>query len=321
VKRGGRRSLVTGGAGFNGSHLVERLASDGWEVRVLDDLSSGREENLDAVCGSVELLRGDLLDGDLLDRALAGVDVIFHHAAIPSVPRSLAEPLRTHEVNLTGTLRLLAAARRAVARRVVFASSCAVYGDARSLPLCEAAEPQPLSPYALQKVAAEGYCRAYAGHLGLETVALRYFNVFGPRQDPESEYSAVIPRFASAALCGAAARVFGDGEQSRDFVFVDDVVTANLLAADAPRANGQAINVGSGRATSLNTLLAMLRKQSPTTAAPSHEASRAGDIRESVADVSRAREILAWTPETGLEDGLARTLEYLGKRHEGRMTP
>jgi len=309
-----RKALVTGGAGFIGSHLVDRLLADGWSVRLLDDFSSGREANLAHLNGSAELLRGDLRDRALLARALAGVEVVFHQAAVPSVPRSVAEPERTNDVNVTGTLGVLEASRTAGVRRVVFASSSSAYGDTPVLPKVETLPPCPLSPYALQKYAGERYCQLYHRLYGLETVALRYFNVFGPRQDPASEYAAVIPRFATACLAGEAPVVYGDGEQTRDFTFVGDAVAANVLAADAAFASGEVVNVAGGRRVSLNELLREISALTGASVAARYQPARAGDVRDSLADLGRARALLGYEPKTDLRSGLARTLEHLRER-------
>jgi UDP-glucose 4-epimerase len=306
-----RTALVTGGAGFIGSHLVDGLLAAGFRVRLLDDFSSGREENVAHLNGSAELLRGDLRDRALLARALAGVEVVFHQAAVPSVPRSVAEPERTNDVNVTGTLGLLEASRAAGVRRVVFASSSSAYGDTEVLPKVETLPPCPLSPYALQKYAGERYCQLYHRLYGLETVALRYFNVYGPRQNPKSEYAAVIPRFATACLAGEAPVVFGDGEQTRDFTFVADAVAANLLAADAPRAAGEVVNVAGGRRVSLNALLGELQELTGARIPARHEPARRGDVRDSLADLGRARELLGYAPRVDLRTGLARTVSFL----------
>ena len=315
-----RRALVTGGAGFIGSHLVDGLLAHGWEVRVVDDFSSGREENLRAAGDRIELVRGDLTDPETTARAVAGVEVVFHQGAIPSVPRSVAEPIRTNHANVDGTLRVLESARTAGVRRVVFAASSSAYGDTEVLPKTETMPANPLSPYALQKYAGEVYCRLYHELYGLETVALRYFNVFGPRQDPGSAYAAVVPLFATACLRGESPRIHGDGEQTRDFTYVLDAVDANLAAADAPKAAGQVINVAGGRRTSLNELLATIQRLAGSRVVPQHGPPRAGDVRHSLADIGRARELLDWAPRIGLEEGLRHTVDALrsgDRRHPG----
>jgi nucleoside-diphosphate-sugar epimerase len=311
-----RTALVTGGAGFIGSHLCDALLAEGWQVRVLDDFSSGREENLAASRDSLELLRGDLRDPDTLARALGGVDTVFHQGAVPSVPRSVAEPLHTQDVNATGTLRLLEAARQGGVRRVVYAASSSAYGDTPQLPKVETMPADPRSPYALQKWTGETYCRLYTELYGLETVALRYFNVYGPRQNPESQYAAVVPRFAVACLRGEPAVIYGDGGQTRDFTFVADAVRANLLAADAEKAAGAVVNVAGGRRVSLNELLAALAELCGGAPAPRHEPARAGDVRDSLADLGRARALLGYEPAVPLREGLLRTLESLRKSVE-----
>jgi nucleoside-diphosphate-sugar epimerase len=242
--------------------------------------------------------------------------VVFHQAAVPSVPRSVAEPERTHDVNVNGTLGLLEASRGAGVRRVVFASSSSAYGDTPVLPKVESMAPCPLSPYALQKYAAERYCQLYHRLYALETVALRYFNVYGPRQDPKSEYAAVIPRFATACLAGEAPTVYGDGEQTRDFTYVADAVEANLLAAEAPAAAGEVLNVAGGRRISLNELLAELRAQTGATVEPRYQAARPGDVRDSLADLGRARALLGYEPKVDLKHGLALTLAALRTARE-----
>jgi UDP-glucose 4-epimerase len=318
VKDGaGRAALVTGGAGFIGSHLVDALVAAGWRTRVLDDFSSGREENLVASGAAVELVRGSLCDSEILAHALRGVEVVFHQGAVPSVPRSIAEPLLTHEVNASGTLRVLEAARHAGVRRVVYAASSSAYGDAAVLPKVETLPADPRSPYALQKWAGETYCRLYTELYGLETVALRYFNVFGPRQNPESEYAAVVPRFVVACLRGEPPVVYGDGEQTRDFTFVEDAVRANLLAADAAGATGQVVNVAGGRRVSLNQLLGEIGDVCGVSLRARHEPPRAGDVRDSLADLGRAGRLLGYEPRTTLREGLIRTIESLRKSEGG----
>jgi len=307
----GRSALVTGGAGFIGSHLTDGLLAAGFRVRVLDDFSSGRESNLVHALGDIELIRGDLADPATAARACAGADVVFHEGAIPSVPRSVAEPVATNRANIDGTLNVLECARQAGVRRVVFAASSSAYGDTEELPKIETMPPNPRSPYALQKYAGEVYCGLYHELYGLETAVLRYFNVFGPRQDPKSEYAAVVPRFATACLRGEPARIHGDGEQSRDFTFVADTVRANLLAADAPTAVGHVINVAGGRRISLNELLVALQQITDSKVPAIHGPSRVGDVRHSLADVGRARTLLGFAPQVSLADGLRHTVESL----------
>ena len=311
MKGAQRRALVTGGAGFIGSHLVDALLDAGLRVRVVDDFSSGREENLADARGRFELLRGDFTDPEVAARAVEGVELVFHQGAVPSVPRSVAEPVRTNRVNVDGTLAVLEAARRAGVRRLVYAASSSAYGDTEVLPKVETLPADPRSPYALQKHVGEVYCRLYHELYGLETVALRYFNVFGPRQDPRSTYAAVIPRFATACLRGEPPRIHGDGEQSRDFTYVADTVRANLLAADAPGAVGRVINVAGGRRIAMNRLLAEIQEIVGSELEPIHEPARPGDVRHSLADLSRARDLLGFEPAVPLAEGLRRTIESL----------
>jgi UDP-glucose 4-epimerase len=314
--RRGRRALVTGGAGFIGGHLVEGLLDAGWRVRVLDDLSTGRESNLAERRDHIEWVRGDVRDADTVAAAVEGVEVVFHQAALPSVPLSLAEPLRTHSVNTEGTLRVLEAARRGGVRRVVYAASSSAYGDTKELPKREDMRPRPRSPYALQKYCGEVYCRLYAELHGLETVALRYFNVFGPRQNPDSEYAAVVPRFLRAAAAGEPAWIHGDGKQTRDFTYVQDAVRANLLAADAPRASGAVVNVAAGASSSVLDLWRAVCEIVGRRIEPRHERAREGDVRDSLADLTRAGELLGYSPGVPLREGLRRTAEHFGSRPE-----
>jgi UDP-glucose 4-epimerase len=315
----GRRALVTGGAGFIGGHLSEKLVAEGWRVCVLDDFSSGRAANLAAILDRIELVRGDIRDAATVAKAVDGVEVVFHQAAVPSVPRSVAEPLRTNSVNVDGTLLVLESARRAGVRRVVYAASSSAYGNTPTLPKVETMPAQPRSPYALQKYAGEVYCRLYTELYGLETVALRYFNVYGPRQDPKSEYAAVIPRFATACFAGVPPRIYGDGEQTRDFTCVIDAVRANLLAADAPRASGSVCNVAAGARTSLNQLLAEILRQTGAQVEAIHDPARDGDVRDSLASLERSRELMCYEPSVDLRDGLRLTLAHFAKlRAEGR---
>jgi UDP-N-acetylglucosamine/UDP-N-acetyl-alpha-D-glucosaminouronate 4-epimerase len=305
------RTLVTGGAGFIGSHLAARLAVDGHDVRILDNLASGRRSNVLAIGEAVELVEGDIQSYERVHNAVAGCDVVFHQAALPSVPRSVQDPLTSNATNVTGTLNVLLASRDAGVRRVVFASSSSIYGAEPELPARENAAPLPISPYATAKLACEGYCRSFGEVYGLETVALRYFNVFGPRQDPRSEYAAVIPRFINALLGGDTPTIFGDGEQSRDFTFVDDVVEANVLAMDARGVAGQVFNVAGGRRTTVNGVLEELQAVMDVTAEPQYAPARPGEVRHSLADVSRARGAFGWEPRVDLREGLLRTVEHL----------
>jgi nucleoside-diphosphate-sugar epimerase len=309
----GERCLVTGGAGFIGSNLVRALLERGFGVRVLDNLSTGRRSNLSDLLDDVEFLEGSVAHLATVSRACEGVSRVFHEAAIPSVARSMAAPLASHEANATGTLNVLLAARQAGVSRVVYASSSSVYGDAESFPVRETFRTKPISPYAVSKLAGEQYLGAFHASFGLPTVALRYFNVFGPRQDPGSEYAAVVPRFATAALTGGPVTIYGDGEQSRDFTFIGDVVQANLLAAEAPpEAFGRAFNVAYNERHSVNELLREIRARVPGVSQPEpdHAPPRAGEIRDSQADVTAAREVLGYEPKFSFLEGLGLTVEW-----------
>jgi UDP-glucose 4-epimerase len=306
------RALVTGGAGFIGSHLVERLLKDGHTVRVVDDFSTGKRANLTPFGDKIEVVEADIRDGWKLREVADGCEVIFHEAAIVSVPYSVEHPQETHDVNLQGTLNVLEAARHAKARRLVFASSAAVYGDAPGLPKHEGMLPTPIAPYGLEKLTSEHYLSIFARLYGVETVSLRYFNVFGPRQDPSSAYSGVISIFVDRARRGEPVTLFGDGSAYRDFVFVEDVVTANMLAAREPLASGRAFNVGRGEKTTLNDLVAMIGRVVGRPLVVKHEAPRVGDIAESLADISLARKVLGFEPRVPVEEGLRRLLAYVG---------
>lgn len=301
--------LVTGGAGFIGSHLVRRLVSAGRDVRVIDDFSTGMRERLDDVATEIHLVTGDLVTTDLAP-ILAGVDRVFHLAAVPSVPRSVRDPLRTHEVATTATLRLLIAARDAGVARLVFSSSSSVYGETAETPKHERLPLEPVSPYGIAKAAAEMYVRAFARLYDLHTVSLRYFNVFGPGQDPLSTYAAVIPRFVTRALAGEPLVVFGDGLQTRDFTYVDNVVAANLAAAEADCPPGRAYNVALGEPRSVLELIASIARHTGRAARVEHLPPRPGDIVHSHADTSAARRELGWTPEVGFDEGIRRTVEW-----------
>lgn len=302
--------LVTGGAGFIGSHIATALARRGDTVCVLDNLSTGRLENLEGADATIDFVEADLGDRDALRRAMRGVDVVFHHAALASVPRSLEAPDETHEACATGTLNVLDLARQTGVRRVVYAASSSAYGDEPQASKRETDQLAPLSPYAAAKLAGEMYCKAFTHSYGLETVALRYFNVYGPRQDPNSPYSAVIPLFVTATLAGRRPKVFGDGGQSRDFVFIDDVVAANLAAADVEGASGASLNVATGRQTTLLSLLAEMSAVLGTDIEPEFAPPRPGDVRESLADITAARRLLGYEPATNLAEGLRRSIEY-----------
>ncbi|MBV9311054.1 MAG: SDR family oxidoreductase [Solirubrobacterales bacterium] len=302
--------LVTGGGGFIGSHLAGRLAEIGHSVRILDNFATGRRSNVLAMADEIELVEGDIQSYERVHNAVRGCEIVFHQAALPSVPRSVQDPLTSNATNVIGTLNVLLAARDAGVRRVVFASSSSVYGSDPTLPKTEDLATVPLSPYAVAKVACEGYCRSFGVVYGLETVSLRYFNVFGPRQDPRSQYAAVIPNFISALLHGEPPLIFGDGEQSRDFTFVENVIDANLLAMDPPCA-GNAYNVACGECFTLNQLCRELCDLMGTELEPRYAAPRAGDVRHSLADIGRARRDLGYEPRVKLRDGLERTIACL----------
>ncbi|MCE5302944.1 MAG: SDR family oxidoreductase [Planctomycetaceae bacterium] len=305
-----RTFLVTGAAGFIGSHIAEALVRRGDRVRVLDNLSTGKLENMDSFRDRIEFLEGDVTDPDAVGRAVEGVDCVFHEAALASVPASLERPLASHAACTTGVVTVLDAARRAGVRRVVYAASSAAYGDRPTASKRETDLPNPLSPYAAAKLAGELYCQAFYSSFGLETVAIRYFNVFGPRQDPHSQYSAVIPLFITAMLAGRSPVIYGDGHQSRDFSFVANVVHANLLAADAPNVAGRTINAADGRSIDLLKLLEALNRQLGLKVQPKFEPPRAGDVRESQADITLARTLLKYEPQVDFEEGLKRSIDY-----------
>lgn len=301
--------LVTGGAGFIGSNLVRALLERGDSVRVLDNFSTGNRRNLAEIVDDVEVVEGELRSYERVHAAVRGIEVVFHQGALPSVPRSVHDPLTTSAVNVEGTLNVLLAARDEDVRRVVFASSSSVYGNSGTLPRVETALPDPISPYAVSKLAAERYCVGFSAVYGLETVCLRYFNVFGPRQDPTSQYAAVVPRFLLTIAEGRPVPVHGDGTQSRDFTYVANVVEANLLAADAAGASGRVVNVANGRSTSVNELADLIGEAVGRAARREYLPTRAGDVRDSWADVAAAREVLGYEPHVDLEEGLRRAAE------------
>jgi nucleoside-diphosphate-sugar epimerase len=303
--------LVTGGAGFIGSNLVHVLCARGERVRVLDNFATGREENLRGVEARIDLHRGSITDPQAVAAAMQGVDYVLHQAALPSVQRSVEDPIETNTVDVSGTVNVLDAARRAGVKRVVYAASSSAYGETPTLPKAETMIPDPLSPYAVAKLAGEHYCRVFFLNYGLETVALRYFNVFGPRQDPKSQYAAVIPNFVTAALRGTQPLIYGDGEQSRDFCFIENVVEANLLACTAPKeAAGQVFNVACGERTTLLDVITALSEIVGRRIEPRHAEARTGDIRHSLADISRAKRLLGYSGRVGFAEGLRRTVAW-----------
>jgi nucleoside-diphosphate-sugar epimerase len=305
-----RTFLITGGAGFIGSSIARALLSRGDKVRILDNLSSGKRSNLVDMEGQIEFIEASVVDSDALVAAMSGVDTVYHEAAIPSVPRSVAEPVPSHEANATGTLKVLEAARVAKVRRVVYAGSSSAYGETPTLPKIETMPCSVLSPYAASKLAGEQYCQVWSACYGLETVVLRYFNVFGPRQDPQSQYAAVVPKFVTAALRGESPVIYGDGSQSRDFCFIDNVIEANLKAADAPGVSGQVFNVACGEATTLLEVVAAVGKQLGKPLVARHESPRAGDIKHSLADIEKAKKLLGYTASVTFAEGLKRTIEW-----------
>jgi len=308
--------LVTGGGGFIGSNLVRALLARGDEVRVLDNFSTGNRDNLAGLERDVELVEGDLRSYERVHAAVRGAEVVFHQGALPSVPRSVQDPLTTTAVNVEGTLNVLLAARDEAVRRVVNASSSSVYGNAGELPRTESQLPDPISPYAVAKLAAERFCTSFSRVYAMEVVSLRYFNVFGPRQDPLSQYAAVVPRFIRAVSDGRTVTVYGDGEQSRDFTYVDNVVAANLLAADAARVQGEAVNVATGGSVTVNELADTIGRLLPAAVEKTYEPEREADVRASWADLSEARRLLGYEPHVGLEEGLRRTIDFLRDREE-----
>lgn len=314
IERNHMRYLVTGGAGFIGSHTVDELLRRGQDVVVLDDLSTGKLENLSAAETKIQLLRHSITDLDAMRVACHGVDCVIHLAAQTSVPRSVKDPIETNRINVDGTLNVLVAARDAKVKRVVFASSCAVYGKTATLPIREVADLSPISPYGISKQVGEAYGRVFQEMYGLEFVALRYFNVFGPRQDPGSPYSGVLSIFNAAMLAEEQPTIYGDGEQSRDFVYVGNVVEATLLATESKTAPGSVINVGTGTRFTLNQTLAALGKISGRPAGAKYAAAREGDIRDSQADISRAYEKLGYRPRTSIEEGLQQTWQWFSWR-------
>jgi len=307
-----RRVLVTGGAGFIGSNLVRALLERGDAVRVLDNFSTGNRDNLAEIAGEIEVIEGELRSYERVHNATRGSDVVFHIGALPSVPRSVQDPLTTSAVTIEGTLNVLLAARDEGVGRVVFASSSSVYGNGGTLPRVESAAADPIAPYAVAKLAAERYCVSFSRVYGLETVALRYFNVFGPRQDPTSQYAAVVPRFITRIRAGAPVPIYGDGGQSRDFTYVANVVEGSILASEAGGASGVVLNLATGRSASVNELADTIGSILGRPVEKEYLPARAGDVRDSWADIAEARRLLGWEPHVTLEDGLRLTAESIG---------
>lgn len=305
-----KRALVTGGAGFIGSHLVEGLLARGYQVRVLDNFATGRRENLSHIVTDIELLEGDVCNLTTVRNAVRQADVVFHEAALPSVERSVKNPLESHQVNTAGTLNVLLAARDAGVRRVVYAASSSAYGDTPTLPKVETMLPDPLSPYAIAKLAGEQYMKVFANLYGLSAISLRYFNIFGPRQDPTTQYAGVIAKFTTCALEQKPYPVFGDGEQSRDFTYIENVVLANMQAAEATFEGSPLLNIACGDRTTLNQLAALLNELTGQALPTLRSAPRAGDVRHSQADITRAGQVLGYRPTIDIREGLRRTLEW-----------
>ena len=315
------RYLVTGGAGFIGSHTVDELVRRGHEVTVLDDFSTGKPENLDGAAAQIEVLKSSITDCEQLRKACMGVDYVIHLAARTSVPQSVKNPQDTNDINVSGMLNVLIAARDAEVKRVIFSGSTAVYGDTPSLPTSESNSRAPISPYGVSKLAGEMYGQVFQRNYGLEFVALRYFNIFGPRQDPGSAYSGVLSLFSAALLNGTQPVVYGDGEQSRDFTYVSNVVEANLLACEAPKAAGLAINIGTGKRYTLNQTLALLETITGRPSKAKYFAPREGDIRDSQADISRAVDVLGYQPRVGFEEGLRQTWKWFCGSQQATSRP
>jgi UDP-glucose 4-epimerase len=305
--------LVTGGAGFIGSHLVERLLELGHSVRVLDNFSTGRRENIAAFAGSIELSEADVRDPSAVRAAVQGIEVVFHQAAMASVQRSVDDPIASNEVNVLGTLNVLTAARGAGVRRVVYASSSSIYGNAAGLPKREDMAPAPESPYAVGKLAGEHYCRVFSALYGLPCIPLRYFNVFGPRQDPNSQYAAVVPIFVTALLRGTSPVVYGDGGQSRDFTYVSNVVDANILASSSERGIGEVMNIACGATVTVDELFRRLKELTGSSVHARYAEARAGDVKHSYADVSKAGDLLGFVPRVSFEEGLSLTVEWYAR--------
>jgi len=315
------RFVVTGGAGFIGSNTVEELVRRGASVVVLDDLSAGKEENLAEMRNKITFIKGSIIDIEVVRKAMHEAEYVLHLAARTSVPRSVKDPIETNRINIDGTLNVLVAARDAKVKRIVFAASSSAYGETPTLPKVETMEPQPISPYGVTKYVGELYAQTFGRCYGLENVCLRYFNIFGPRQDPSSPYSGVLAKFCTAFLEDTQPVIFGDGEQTRDFTYVDNAVQANLLACEAPSASGKVFNIGVGGRFSLNQTVALLNKISGKRLEVNYDAARDGDIRDSQADISQAREFLGYDPQVEFEEGLRRTFEWYRAMQEKASAP
>lgn len=305
------KMLVTGGAGFIGSNIAEELLRKGHSVRVLDNLTTGRKGNIDTIKDSIEVINGDIRKLDVVKKAVEDMDYVFHLAAQVSVPMSVENPLLTEEVNVMGTLNVLKASKDSGIKRVIYSSSCAIYGDASDMPIKENTQKRPLSPYALTKLVSEEYCKLFYKQYGLKTVSLRYFNAYGPMQNPESLYAAVIPKFICLLLKDEQPVIYGDGKQTRDFVFVRDVIQANILAINTKGISGHVFNIGSGKATSVNELFEIICNILGKDVKPKYEKPRHGDIKHSLADITKARKRLGYEPKYTLEEGLEKTVEWL----------
>lgn len=309
--------LITGGAGFIGSNLAQELVKRGHQVKVLDNFLTGKKENIAFLMDKIEFIEGDIRDFRICQKAVAGVDYVLHQAALPSVPRSIENPLLTNEININGTLNLLWASKEVGLKKFVFASSSSIYGDEPSLPKDEDMKPKPLSPYALTKLVGEFYCQIFSQIYGLPSISLRYFNVFGPRQDPFSQYAAVIPNFITRMLKGKEPIIYGDGQQSRDFTYVSNVVEANILAAHAPENSFGVVNIACGERITINSLAAQIKEILKKDISPSYQTPRPGDIKHSLADISRAKKVLKYSPQISLEEGLKMTIRwYEEKEHK-----
>ncbi len=302
--------LVTGGAGFIGSHLVEHLVATGHAVRVLDNFSTGKRANLEPFAGKIDLIEGDLRQPEDCRKACADVEIVFHEGAVPSVPKSVSDPVTSHQVNVDGTFNLLVAARDAKCRRVIYAASSSAYGDQPDLPKRETATPAPLSPYAVAKLAGEYYLSAFYHCYGLETLSLRYFNVFGPRQDPASQYAAAIPAFVAAILADESPTIFGDGEQTRDFTYIDNVVHANMRAAEVAKTEGQVINIACGQRVTVNQIIARINELLGKSVPSHHVPDRPGDVKHSLAAIDRAQEVIGYKPSVTFDEGLRLAIDW-----------